>query len=437
MATFGQGINPQLGAIDYSPILRGSMAGAQMAAQGSQMIGQGLANLGQEIGQGVQKYFKEQEENTGMMGNLTATNSKTLTEASKDPRIAKALEGLKVGKSPKREDLIYATAKIANLEKNEMREYQRFIQDTEKARIEEQKRVQAALPSIFAKTSPAKEALGKGTITFAQLAELSPDAFKEQAPDYNTVLSRALENKLPIETMTALGNQMYQQGQVLAKQNPKPSFKTTVVKEMRGGKPTEVTYNQSGQEIAAVPIRSQPANITFGAQEPGTMTVYDPETNTATVTQVGVNPKAEEKRLAKISAGGLLDEVTADYGELQRMGAIRDSDKSAFANIGSYFSSSKVGQEFGKAMGTQEQVVRDKINQAVPLLIQEFKNATGMTAAQMNSDADVRLVKEAVGNPSTDIQVALATMRRLQNRMGSSNSKPNNSSEAIRKEFGL
>ena len=61
MATFGQGINPQLGAIDYSPILRGSLAGAQMAAQGSQMIGQGLANLGQEVGKGVAAYYKKQE----------------------------------------------------------------------------------------------------------------------------------------------------------------------------------------------------------------------------------------------------------------------------------------------------------------------------------------------------------------------------------------
>jgi len=61
MATFGQGINPQLGAIDYSPILRGSMAGAQMAAQGSQMIGQGLANLGEEVGKGVAAYYKKKE----------------------------------------------------------------------------------------------------------------------------------------------------------------------------------------------------------------------------------------------------------------------------------------------------------------------------------------------------------------------------------------
>ena len=80
MATFGQGINPQLGAIDYSPILRGSLAGAQMAAQGSQMIGQGLANLGQEVGKGIQEYTKNKEERDmytsgieSKMGRIAAT----------------------------------------------------------------------------------------------------------------------------------------------------------------------------------------------------------------------------------------------------------------------------------------------------------------------------------------------------------------------------
>lgn len=55
MATFGQGINAQLGAIDYSPIQRGSAVGAQLAAQGGQMIGEGIA-------QGIQQYTKKKEE---------------------------------------------------------------------------------------------------------------------------------------------------------------------------------------------------------------------------------------------------------------------------------------------------------------------------------------------------------------------------------------
>ena len=72
MATFGQGINPQLGAINYSPILQGSVAGAQMAAKGGQMIGQGLANLGQEVGQGIQKYAEQKKKNAERDGRVDA-----------------------------------------------------------------------------------------------------------------------------------------------------------------------------------------------------------------------------------------------------------------------------------------------------------------------------------------------------------------------------
>jgi hypothetical protein len=99
MATFGQGINPQLGAIDYSPILRGSLAGAQMAAQGSQMIGQGLANLGQEVGKGVAAYYKKQEikkledDGVAFIQNLGTTNPYILQAVGiKDPNDTKAIK---------------------------------------------------------------------------------------------------------------------------------------------------------------------------------------------------------------------------------------------------------------------------------------------------------------------------------------------------------
>lgn len=55
MAAFGQGINPALGRIDYSPY-------AQGAAMGAQGIAQGIAALGQGAAQGVQNYLKRKEE---------------------------------------------------------------------------------------------------------------------------------------------------------------------------------------------------------------------------------------------------------------------------------------------------------------------------------------------------------------------------------------
>lgn len=61
MARFGAGMNPQLGAVDYTPYLQGALQGAQMQAQGAAAIGQGLANLGQQVGQGVQQYFQNKQ----------------------------------------------------------------------------------------------------------------------------------------------------------------------------------------------------------------------------------------------------------------------------------------------------------------------------------------------------------------------------------------
>lgn len=55
MAVFGQGINPALGRIDYTPYAQGAVAGAQGIAQG-------LAALGQGAAQGVQNYLKRKEE---------------------------------------------------------------------------------------------------------------------------------------------------------------------------------------------------------------------------------------------------------------------------------------------------------------------------------------------------------------------------------------
>jgi len=189
MATFGQGINANLGAIDYSAYQRG-------ATQGAQSIGQGLAGLGQ----GVKNYFKEQEENKSMMGDLTATNAKTLEEASKDPIIAKALAGLNAGKSPNRKDLIYATAKIANLEKNEMREYQRFIQDTEKTRIAEQDRERNVMKFIIKPTSEAEETLLKT----GRFEDLKGKSFDKKDRTIASAIELGFQNNLSPKAMESL-----------------------------------------------------------------------------------------------------------------------------------------------------------------------------------------------------------------------------------------
>jgi len=50
---FGNTVNPQLGATNYSGYLQGALTGAQMQAQGGAAIAQGLASAGQSVGAGI------------------------------------------------------------------------------------------------------------------------------------------------------------------------------------------------------------------------------------------------------------------------------------------------------------------------------------------------------------------------------------------------
>lgn len=53
---------PQLGAINYSPILQGSLAAAEGQMRGSEAVARGLASFGAQVGKGVEQYFKNKDE---------------------------------------------------------------------------------------------------------------------------------------------------------------------------------------------------------------------------------------------------------------------------------------------------------------------------------------------------------------------------------------
>jgi hypothetical protein len=65
----------------------------------------------------------------------------------------------------------------------------------------------------------------------------------------------------------------------------------------------------------------------------------------------------------------------------------------------------------------------------------------GMSAKQMDSDRDVKLITEAMGSPSFDINVAYSIISTLRKRMaekqGVGQSSASSTDDDIRKEFGL
>jgi hypothetical protein len=76
---FGNTVNPQLGATNYSGYLQGALSGAQMQAQGGAAIAQGIQSAIASAGAGVKKYLENKETKEMLNSAL--------------PKITNALEG--------------------------------------------------------------------------------------------------------------------------------------------------------------------------------------------------------------------------------------------------------------------------------------------------------------------------------------------------------
>ena len=73
---------------------------------------------------------------------------------------------------------------------------------------------------------------------------------------------------------------------------------------------------------------------------------------------------------------------------------------------------------------TQEQSLRNEIRAQSPVLLQGIKKATGMTAKEMDSNADVKRWMEAMSTTSFDVESALGILKSLNAQFGSGNEIP-------------
>ena len=132
--------------------------------------------------------------------------------------------------------------------------------------------------------------------------------------------------------------------------------------------------------------------------------------------------KADAAAAKADEAKGQVDNVVATlnsyYDALDKNGGIVNPDKGVLSNLGASISSSGVGQAVGRAVGTENQSARNAIKQARPLLLQYIKNATGMSAQQMNSNVELKLWLEAATDPQLDVRANREALGRIQQMIG-------------------
>lgn len=102
-----------------------------------------------------------------------------------------------------------------------------------------------------------------------------------------------------------------------------------------------------------------------------------------------------------------LDNLRASFQALDAMRAIPSTERNVLSNIGSATAASGVGQMLGRAGGTEAQVERDVINSARTRLVNSIKNATGMSAQQLNSNVELQTMLKSISDPGQSVQAAM------------------------------
>lgn len=102
-----------------------------------------------------------------------------------------------------------------------------------------------------------------------------------------------------------------------------------------------------------------------------------------------------------------LDNLRASFGRLNEMRAIPSTGRGALSNIASATAATGIGQTVGRFVGTEPQVEREVINSARTRLVNSIKNATGMSAQQLNSNVELQTMLKSISDPGQPIEAAL------------------------------
>lgn len=130
--------------------------------------------------------------------------------------------------------------------------------------------------------------------------------------------------------------------------------------------------------------------------------------------------KAEETRgSGRETVEGIIGMLRMAYQDLDKLGGITSTKRSGPANLSASASASGVGQMFGRAFGTKEQSLRNQIIQIRPRLLSAIMQATGMSARQLDSNAELKLWLSASTDPTLDIEANLSALDNISKIYGS------------------
>jgi hypothetical protein len=180
--------------------------------------------------------------------------------------------------------------------------------------------------------------------------------------------------------------------------------------------------NDARRDMAAISASNRPEKM-LSVMGPDGTAVLMPQSQAQGMTPYnpGVAKQMKLKETtgkAKNEVNQIVDQLGSAYSTLKDQGGITSANGGLMGNLGAMASNTGVGQLMGRAGGTQNQQARDTIAQTRPLLLNAIKNATGMSAQQMNSNAEMQLYLRAATDPSLGYEANAKALENLDKLYG-------------------
>lgn len=136
-----------------------------------------------------------------------------------------------------------------------------------------------------------------------------------------------------------------------------------------------------------------------------------------------ITPKEQKERGQKQVSLAVSD-LKSKYEDLDKSGGIVNPDKGAMENIGASVKSSGPGQFTQGIVGTKEQSLRNDIKSMEPVIINSIRQATGMSAKAMDSNAELLFYRAAV--KAGDVKAQISALDRIDKLYGLGNEPKKN-----------
>jgi hypothetical protein len=175
--------------------------------------------------------------------------------------------------------------------------------------------------------------------------------------------------------------------------------------------PTGDVYNLQGGQVGVTRLPGSSAELDFQIKE------ADLEKSKLEAEKIkGETEKtSEESTKAKNNFSTVIEEATNAYSNLYKKGGAVVGGQ---FSLGQVLASTNAGQKFGEITGSEAQMFRNYLDSLAPKILLGIMASTGLSATQLNSNAELQLQLKSLGDSSKPIQSNIAALDTLDKMYG-------------------